>query len=53
MIGQGVKIACEQLIGRLNVFKEKVKEETGKDVPWPKLVRLCKVADVDLSERIW
>lgn len=53
LCAHGVKIASTALRQRMDVIKEKMKSETGKDPSWLELVKKCHAEDVDLSERYW
>lgn len=53
LCAHGVRVACTSLRQRLDVVKEKMKKETGKDPTWLQLVKKCHAEDVDLSQRYW
>lgn len=50
---QGIRVACTTLKERLDVVKEKMKKESGKEPEWLELVKQSYAQDVDLSERYW
>lgn len=46
-------MACTALKQRMDIVKEKMKKESGREPNWLELVKHCYAQDVDLSERYW
>ncbi|KAK7081739.1 hypothetical protein SK128_005861 [Halocaridina rubra] len=53
LCSHGVRQAAIALRLRLDVVREKMKKETGKDPTWVELVQKASAEDVDLCERYW
>ncbi|XP_063888909.1 uncharacterized protein LOC135115838 isoform X1 [Scylla paramamosain] len=53
LCAHGVRKASLALKERMDVEKEKIKKDTGKEPTWLELVQHCFSHDVDLCERYW
>ncbi|KAK3874524.1 hypothetical protein Pcinc_020543 [Petrolisthes cinctipes] len=53
VVCKGVEMACEQLMERITEFKEKRRQDGKAETSWPELIRMCRDADIDVSQRLW
>ncbi|XP_068204134.1 uncharacterized protein [Palaemon carinicauda] len=53
LCAHGAKVACEALLTRMNVVKEKMKKNKEREPTWLELVKKCHSLDVDLCQRYW